>query len=645
MPNPIVVRLVWCLVALAAGSLVSLGFTGVAQRPTPFSDAYAAISLVVVAAFAAVSGLLIWRKPNDRGAMFASFALLLFGSVTYPDFAAQAVRTTPTVWLPMVVLDRVGAAAFTTFLFVFPDGRFVPRFMRWVALGWVVVQLPGPLLTPEARDAYNVAVVPAFLIGFGCVAVSQVYRYRRVSSRVQRLQTRWTAVGFVAAMLVYAGTGVLQLFFPQVREPLPGLVLTIVADVAIVLVPVSLAVALLRHGLFDVDAVIGRTLVYGALTLAVVAIYVVLVGYLSSLFRTDDNLLISLLATGVVAILFQPLRERLQRAANRLLFGQRDEPYAVLSDLGRRLAASADPTDVLPAVAETIARALKVPYVAIEVGENGSSSQLAAVGSARPDPLRLSLAHQGEQLGWLVLGRRAHGEGLSTGDQRLLDDLLRQAAAALAAVRLNAELQRSRERLVTAREEERRRIRRDLHDGLGPTLAALGLKLETARNKLADDPRADVLLADLSERTQSAVGDIRRLVYALRPPALDELGLVGAVRQLAGGFEGHLIVSDEELPALPAAVEVAAFRIVQEAVTNAARHARASRVSVELFARSGALGVCVEDNGVGLPRELSAGVGLASMRERAEELGGACVIGPAENGGTRVVATIPLRSS
>jgi signal transduction histidine kinase len=218
-------------------------------------------------------------------------------------------------------------------------------------------------------------------------------------------------------------------------------------------------------------------------------------------------------------------------------------------------------------------------------------------------------------------------------------------------VRLNGELQRSRERLVTAREEERRRIRRDLHDGLGPTLAALGLKLETARNRLADDPRADVLLAELAERTQAAVGDIRRLVYALRPPALDELGLVGTLRQLGDGLAGQhlggLSVSIEasELPALPAAVEVAVYRIVQEALTNVTRHARATTARVHLVATDGLLSISVEDDGAGLPPAFTAGMGLASMRERAEELGGACLIARGAEQGTSVVATVPLRES
>jgi signal transduction histidine kinase len=652
--NPTVVRIIWCLVALGAGTLVGLGLPGVAQRPDAYGTWFAAISIGVVAVYAATSALLVWRRPTDRVAVFAAFAFLLFGAITFPDFADQAVRRVPAVWLPKVVLDVAGQTAFTAFLFVFPDGRVVPRWVRWPALAWILAQGPRPFLIGDAvagfRTIYDYAVVPVFLIGFGCVVFSQVYRYRRVSTPTQRLQTRWTAVGFVAGVTTFGVLGVLQAFISELRGPLPGLILAAFADLGIALIPLSLAVALLRHGLFDVDALIGRTLVYGALTVSVVVVYVLLVGYLGSLFRTEDNLLISLLATGAVALLFQPLRERLQRAVNHLLYGQRDEPYVVLSDLGRRLAATADPTATLPAVVETISRALKLPYVAIELGD-GAHSPVAAVGVLRADPIRLPLVHQGETLGTLLLGRRTRGEGLSAADQRLLDDLLRQAAAALAAVRLNAELQRSRERLVTAREEERRRIRRDLHDGLGPTLAALGLKLETARNRLSDDPRAEVLLGELAERTQAAVGDIRRLVYALRPPALDELGLIGALRQLTASMQGQqlngLVVSVDavELPALPAAVEVAVYRITQEALTNVVRHAAARSARVGLNVVDSLLCLSIEDDGTGLREGGSGGVGLRSMRERAAELGGLCVVGASDTGGTSVVATIPLREA
>ena len=251
--------------------------------------------------------------------------------------------------------------------------------------------------------------------------------------------------------------------------------------------------------------------------------------------------------------------------------------------------------------------------------------------------------------GELVLGRRGSGEPFGLADRRLLEDLARQAAAAVHAVRLTADLQRSRQRLVSAREEERRRLRRDLHDGLGPTLAALGLKLETARSRLSGDPRADALLADLAERTQRAVSDIRQLVYALRPPALDELGLLGALRQVASAAgapashgSGVGLEMPDRLPPLPAAVEVATYRVAQEALTNVVRHSRARACTIRLQVAGAALRLSIEDDGCGLPANHRAGVGLASMRERAEELGGTFDIEPRPGGGTCVQVVLPL---
>jgi signal transduction histidine kinase len=219
-------------------------------------------------------------------------------------------------------------------------------------------------------------------------------------------------------------------------------------------------------------------------------------------------------------------------------------------------------------------------------------------------------------------------------------------------VRLTADLQRSRERLVSAREEERRRLRRDLHDGLGPQLASLVLKLETARNRMADDPQAAALLTDLSARTQEAVADIRRLVYALRPPALDELGLIMALREGATqynqqGINGLNITFDapDKLPPLPAAVEVAAYRIAQEALTNVVQHANARICLIRLRLDESARLLCLEvrDDGKGLPIKRPAGIGLNSMRERAEELGGALTITSLSTGGTLLSARLPCR--
>jgi signal transduction histidine kinase len=337
------------------------------------------------------------------------------------------------------------------------------------------------------------------------------------------------------------------------------------------------------------------------------------------------------------------------------MYGDRDDPYSALSRLGQRLQAALAPKAVLPGVVEAVAQALRLPYAALEL-ELGGAFELAAT-YGRPsggEPLRLPLVHRGETIGRLVLAPRAPGERFGRADLRLLEDLARQVAVAADAVRLTAELQRSRERLVTAREEERRRIRRDLHDGLGPTLAAVALKLEAARNLFGSDPVAgEELLDELRRETQAAIADIRRLVYELRPPALDELGLVAALREQAaqlGSRPGEqvtangLLVSVEaphELPPLPAAVEVAAYRIAVEALTNVVRHADARACKVRLTL-DGGLEVEVSDDGKGITAHSRKGVGLNSMRERAAELGGSCTVDSGPGRGTLVRARLPL---
>jgi signal transduction histidine kinase len=256
------------------------------------------------------------------------------------------------------------------------------------------------------------------------------------------------------------------------------------------------------------------------------------------------------------------------------------------------------------------------------------------------------LAYQGETIGQLILAPRAPGEPFSPADQRLLDDLARQAGVAVHAVRLTSDLQRARERLVAAREEERRRLRRDLHDGLGPQLASQTLLIDTAMRRLPDDVDGAIeLLQRLKSQSQGAIADIRRLVYALRPPALDDLGLVEALREQTMQYTQsgvQIIVSTTgSLPPLPAAVEVAAYRIVQEALTNVIRHAHAQVCTIEI-APGQELVVTVADDGRGLPADRRMGVGLSSMQERAAELGGRLAIEPRNGGGTQVRAWLPL---
>jgi signal transduction histidine kinase len=438
------------------------------------------------------------------------------------------------------------------------------------------------------------------------------------------------------------------------------------------LLPLSLTAIVLRHRLWEIDLVINRSLVYGGLTALIVVLYGLVVGGLGVLLGAQGGVTAAVATTVLVAILFQPLRAGLQRGVNRLMYGERDDPIAVLTRLGQQLEATINPQALLPIVAETVAQALRLPYVAIAVADGDEFTVLAqypdratpwpesAIAppsrAARPPrrtgspsvapTIAFPLTSQGVTVGRLLVAPRAPGQSFSPADRRLLSSIAQRAGAALQVVQLTVDLQRSRERLVMAREEERRRLRRDLHDGLGPQLASLNLKLDAAHNLLAVDPgQAARLLAEIKAQSQAAIGDIRRLVYDLRPPALDQLGLASALGEQAAqlSVEGLqvAVAASDDLPTLPAAVEVAAYRIVTEALTNVVRHAQAQRCTVWLCLDD-ALYVAVDDDGAGLPHDVRAGVGMASMRERAEELGGACRIERRPEGGTRVIARLPM---
>jgi signal transduction histidine kinase len=415
-------------------------------------------------------------------------------------------------------------------------------------------------------------------------------------------------------------------------------------------------VAVLRYRLWDIDLLLNRTLVYGLLTASIIGLYLLVVVGLGTLFSALGNLLLSLLATGLVAVLFQPLHQRLQRAVNHVMFGERDEPYRVLSRLGSRLEATLATDALLPTIVETVTQALKLPYVAITYKQQGEDVLVASTGEARAREalVRVPLVAQTEQVGDLVLAARTPGESLTPADLRLLHDLAPQIAVAIQAVRLTAELrqltadlQQSRTQLITAREEERRRMRRDLHDGLGPTLASLTFKIDAARNLLKEDSeRADRLLEGVRQQAQQAITDIRRLVYDLRPPALDELGLLSALREQAASYQHQglqiLMEAPECLPPLPAAVEVAAYRIALEALTNVVRHAQAQQCLLRLRLHDRTLELQVSDDGKGIAPGHHVGVGLLAMRERAVELGGSCTITPRASGGTTIKVSLPL---
>jgi signal transduction histidine kinase len=477
---------------------------------------------------------------------------------------------------------------------------------------------------------------------------SMIFRLKRAVGD-ERQQMKWLAyflaTAVVVQLLVFEFPG--AFFYPWIFDTIWYELIILVVFLGF---PLIIGLAVFKYRLYAIDLVINRTLVYGGLTLVVVLIYVFTVGLLSLFFQTSGSLAISLVTTGLIAVAFHPVRERLQRSVNRLMFGERDDPYAVLSHLSKQLQTTAVPGETLASIVETIAATLKLPHAAIELVEQEEQVGRASVGQPVGETVELPLRYHNETVGRLTVSPRAPGEKFTAREQQLLADIAGQTGAVASATRLTMALQRSREKLVLAREEERRRIRRDLHDGLGPTLASQTLKLDTLLELVTDDPQAAAeQVASLKSQTRLMVTEIRRLVYELRPPALDELGLLEALRAHLAQMEGSngslrisIEASPEPLPALPAAIEVAAYRIVLEAVTNVIRHAQAGTCAVQLRRETNYLMLRVRDDGLGLPPDFEAGLGQTSMRERAEELGGMCEINSGLRGGTKVVARLPL---
>jgi signal transduction histidine kinase len=616
--------------------------------------------------FAAMGALLVGKRPGNAVGWVMVTAALLIGLAPTGDYYAAWAMTTRGepdalavlgAWVQSWYWLALLALAFVALPLLFPDGRLPSR--RWrpaalvvaagvaglIALGMVADTLTGqdvdyridnPIGIPGAPGAEESPLFPVFgvflLLGLVMAVAAVVVRFRR-SRGAERQQMKWFVVAASPLLALPLG------------DVLPGWIGGIPLMLALFGLPIAIAIAVLRYRLDGIDVVINRTLVYGVLTVGVVGVYVLVVAYLGAALRREDDLVISLVATGIVAVLFAPARDRLQRAVDRLLYGRRREPYAALAQLGERLEGTLAPEAVLPAIVTTVREALRLPYAAIVLGGDAPPVTSGEPGRATEE---LPLLHHGAPVGTLVLGVRPGESGFSAADRRLLADLARQAGVAVSTVRLTADLQRSRERLVTAREEERRRLRRDLHDGLGAQLAGLTVQAGVLRTLIPRDPAAaDELAAELRGELRTAIADIRRLVHDLRPPALDELGLAGALQRLAEriGADGTALrveVRAADLPPLPAAVEVAAYRIVQEALTNVVRHAGAHSCCVEVAAEDGKLTVTVTDDGGGLPADRVGGVGTSSMRERAEETGGTCSVSAGPDGGTRVTARLPV---
>ncbi|MFC4048642.1 sensor histidine kinase [Actinomadura syzygii] len=673
---PAIAVAVLCAAASVATVWLDVLLAGGARPPDPLDWAHWGSSLSGLPV-AVAGGVLATRLPRHP----LTWLMLAGGTIAVLDGVGAAYAS-------LSVLEHGGDLPLTAFavyaggrfgpminmivpltLMFFPDGRLPSRRWRWPvgvaitaqAIGVVALLMvpwdvfsKGEPLAPGLRDVPLDPLTPplphgiwpvsglafwiGFLLSFGVSIAAFTVRFRR-SDPVRRAQLRWMLLALVANVVLIASGMVLT-------EVTPPSVDWWIGDVSLVLMHAAIAAAVLvavaRYRLYDADLLLGWTLLYAALAAAVIGIDVaVFVGVGTFI----DEPLAAVAAAGVVAVLYAPLRLRLQRWVNRIVTG-RAEPYDVVSALARRLERSMEPDELLLEVARVVAESFRSPYVRVELDRADGRTSVVEHGTPRDDVVVLPFGYRGAAIGRLALVPRT-GSRLPAADQRLLADVVRQAAAAARATALTEELQRSREQLVTGIAEERRRLRRDLHDGLGPSLAAAALKIEAARNLAPrDGDAADATLQSVRADLSAVLSDVRRLVHDLRPPSLDQFGLVGAVEQLTERFQGRTLrvrlTCAGELAALPAAAEEAAYRIVGEALANVSRHAAAARCDVRLEAAGDTLEVEVIDDGRGVPPGALAGVGLVGMRERAEELGGHCAVTPRTGGGTRVRAVLPL---
>ncbi|MEU7001726.1 sensor histidine kinase [Nonomuraea sp. NPDC046570] len=629
--------------------LISLvaSVTGLLWSSDAADTGYLLMSCVAGMTYPVVGALIVTRRPKDViGILFCLAGIGMALQALAGGYASYGqAHGWPGTGLAAWCVNWVWLLGFGPLLLLpllLPDGRLPsPRWrpvlrllvgaMALLQLGLMVrdrtwlwgVEWPNPygfLPTGVVAAAFIVVGVGASVSG----AVALAVRVRQADNRRQLMPVLAAASAFAVSTLLDAAFGS------------PGWSPVMwVQMLTVPLLPIAAAVSIFRYRLFDIEVMLRRTVVYVVVTGLLLGAYLATATALHGLIA--PGIVEPLVATAVVAVAFAPVRDAVQQAVARLLFGSRGDPNSALSRLGQQLRASVGTSGLLDGTAETVARTLRLPGVTIV---DAAGEEVSGFGEVPAVAVRVPLLAGGRREGELRAAARAPGESMSRADLAVLDELAGHLAVGLAAVRLAAEVQTSRERLVIAREEERRRLRRDLHDGLGPGLAAIGVRLNLIEATAPPELRGG--LAEVRALTQGLVGDVRRVVHDLRPPALDELGLEGALDDLALAADGVRVEVRDPLPELSAAVGAAAYWIAKEALANALKHAQATSVTIALGLRGGKLVLTVRDDGIGFAEPVTEGVGSVSMRERAAEIGGSMRRTSAPGAGTTVEAVLPL---
>ena len=649
-PAPGLVVLAWACGVLAVGGLAlavvtdpGTAFTGHAYEDT-------ATALI----WALLAGLLLRQTRHPAAKIFLTVACCAALAVAASAYGGRDLSGShATAWLAGWIWTVSTFVPVTVLPATFPSGRLSDRRVT-VALGVLALAVMSVgLATTETIDVSptravdNPLSVPASDVLFVAGAVLMLV------AAVVAIVGLWLRLGAsagadrrrVAPVAVAAAVTLPALLATTVAGDGAALIQLVVAP----LVPGAIALSILQYHLYDLEIVVRRSLVFLGLTVLVIGGYVGVVQASANLLDREPGTFESILAAGAVALVFAPARSALQRGVGRWVYGDRASPGRALADIGGMLTATTGTGLALESSTARLRDALRVPWVAVQSPEGTLSSAGNRPHWATEAVLEsFPLVHLGKPQGEVVLVPRSPREPLDARDRALLTQLGAMIAAVLASHRLVTDLQHSRENVVLAREEERRRVRRDLHDGIGPLLSALGTHADVAALRLERDPaRVPELMARIRQIADDAMTGLRRVVDDLQPVGLDELGLRGALEELASSLSsdtGRVQVVGTTGTPLPAAVEVAVYRIVAEAANNALRHGHARLVRVVLAREESQLALEIRAAARGGPETGTPGLGLASMRDRADELGATFELETSERG-TTVRASFPVREA
>jgi signal transduction histidine kinase len=641
------------------------------------------VSATIFTSFGVVGALVASRQPRSAiGWIFLAITLgvvLAFFSDTY---ARYSFRVAPTPLPGAVLAAWTSSWAWVAFIaptltflpLLFPDGHLPSprwRVFAWVTGGFEVLAVAGFALEPGPLEGFGIPNPvgveglggvsrilegPSFLLLLllGVISVaSLLLRYRRAEAE-RRQQIKWFAFATVVMAAWFVLSAVLEIL---------GLTNTVVdvvgSSLAFGSIPIGAGIGILRYRLFDIDVVLNRTLLYGLLVAIVTALYVGIVVGIGALVGSQGSLPLSILATAIIALAFHPLRERARRFANRLVYGKRATPYEVLSEFGERLAGSYATEDVLPRLARVVgegvgaARATVWLRVGAELrpeaawpGDTLSQDPVPIAGDLLPDVdgRAFEVRHQGDLLGALIVSMPP-GQPITPTGERLVEDLAAQAGLILRNVRLIEELRESRQRIVAAQDQERRRLERDIHDGAQQQLVALAVRLNLAKTLAAkESPKVADLIEGIKGETQDALENLRDLARGIYPPLLADKGLFAALESQARKVPVPVTVEPNGLLRYPQEAEAAAYFCVLEALQNVAKYGEASSARVRLRQEDGDLVFEVADDGRGFdPRTTPRGSGLQNMFDRLEALGGSVEVRSAVGRGTTVTGRIPVR--